>query len=158
MLWHVATVQLLAPRFPNICDVKTDDHMFEDLIKSVFDNVEISAQWTPLINLLAPDVEFRATIPGGTPISGIFKGKTEVENYLTRILPAVAEFKQNVPMQFISKGRRVVVVGDDSFTLKVNKETHRSPYAMIIDLNDKPEIENILIIQDLSGIYLSYLK
>jgi ketosteroid isomerase-like protein len=132
--------------------------MFEDIIKRVFDDVEVSGQWTPLIDILAPDVAFRATIPGGTPISGIFKGKAEVENYLTHILPAVAEFKQNVPMQFISRGRRVVVVGDDSFTVNVTNETHRSPYAMIIDLNEKLEIESILIIQDLSGIYLAYLK
>ena len=49
------------------------------LAKSIFE----AEDFQPLLEHLADDVVFKATIPKGTPISGEFRGKQAVVDYFT---------------------------------------------------------------------------
>lgn len=120
------------------------------IAKSVF-GIE---DFRPLLDRLADDVVFKATIPEGTPISGEFRGKQAVVDYFTS-LGDVAEFRQEKPLQFFGGGERVVVLGDDSFKIKKTGVTARSEYAIVADFRDG-WITAILIIQDLSAIADAY--
>lgn len=128
----------------------TAAHIIEAVKRSNNDD-----DWGDFIDLLDDNVTFRSTIPEGTPISGEFKGKDQVVDYFSNVLPEVASFQQNSPLAFIADKNRVVVLGDDTYQLKKNQKSYRSPYAMVIDFN-ADRITGILIIQDLTGIYLGY--
>ena len=127
----------------------------EQKIKDALIKADVSGDWSSFLNMMDDNVTFSATIPEGTPISGVFKGKTKVAAYFDTILPSVASFSQNKSMEFILSQNKVIVLGDDTYTIIKNKKSQRSPYAMVIDLKDD-EISNILIIQDLSGIPQAY--
>jgi uncharacterized protein (TIGR02246 family) len=107
-----------------------------------------------LLDHLADDVVFKATIPEHTPISGEFRGKQAVADYFAR-LDQVAVFHQERPQQYIADGDRVVVLGDDSFEIRANGTTAHSEYATIVDYRDGL-ITSILIIQDLTAIADAY--
>lgn len=83
------------------------------LARSVFE----AEDFRPLLDHLADDVVFEATIPEGTPISGEFRGKQAVVDYFTN-LGDVAEFRQEKPLEFFGGGECVVVLGNDSFEIK----------------------------------------
>ena len=120
------------------------------LAKSIFE----ADDFGPLLDHLADDVVFKATIPEGTPISGEFRGKRAVIDYFAN-LENVATFRQEKPMKFFGRGDRVVVLGDDSFEIKKSGVTTRSEYAIVVDFSDG-SIASILIIQDLSAIADAY--
>lgn len=126
-------------------------------LKAVMEETDRTWSFKPLIDMLAEDVRFKSTIPNGTPISGEFRGKEAVSRYFSVILQDVAVFKQQVPMEFIDAGNRVIILGDDAYTLKKTGETYRSPYASVFTFEDGL-ISDILIIQDLSGIWNAYRK
>lgn len=115
----------------------------------------IDSDFGPLQALLADDAVFRATVPPGTPISGEFRGRDAIAGYFNRLLPDVAVFVQQAEPEFIAEGNKVIVLGDDAYTLKKNGKTYRSPYAMVITFAGELA-ESILIIQDLSGIAEAY--
>ena len=126
-------------------------------ISDTFKEIDRTGNWQPLIEIMSDSVEFSATIPEGTPISGVFKGKENVRNYFSNILPSVASFKQNKPTEYFSNEDKVVIIGDDSYTLQINHKTFRSPYAIVIEFEkDDIIIKRITIIQDLSGLFESY--
>jgi ketosteroid isomerase-like protein len=122
------------------------------LARSIFE----AEDFGPLIDRLADDVVFKATVPEGTPISGEFRGKRAVLDYFEN-LGDVAEFRQEKPLEFFGSGGRVVVLGDDSFEIKKSGVRGRSEYAIVADFRDG-EITSILIIQDLSTIAHAYRK
>ncbi|QEH40015.1 nuclear transport factor 2 family protein [Chitinophaga sp. XS-30] len=124
-------------------------------IKEALVKADVSGDWSGFLDMMDDDVTFRATIPEGTPISGVFRGKIKVVEYFDAVLPSVASFSQNKPMEFIVDQNKVIVLGDDTYTIVKNGKSQRSPYAMVIDFKDD-KISSILIIQDLSGIYLAY--
>lgn len=124
-------------------------------LKAIMEETDRTWDFTPFINILADDVVFKATVPEGTPISGEFKGKDAVTEYFMKILPDTAVFKQQVPMDFIDDGDRVIILGDDAYTLIKNNRTYRSSYAMIVKFSNGL-VDDILIIQDLSGFYDAY--
>lgn len=124
-------------------------------LKRTMEEVDETWDFTPLINLLSDDVIFEATVREGTPISGQFKGKQAVTNYFMEVLPATAVFKQQVPTEYVAHEDRVIILGDDAYTLTKTNETFRSPYAMIFTF-DNALITKILIIQDLSGFHDAY--
>lgn len=115
----------------------------------------IDSDFAPLQALLAEDAIFKATVPPGTPISGEFSGREAIADYFNRVLPEVAIFEQQVAPELIAEGNRVIVLGDDAYTLKKNGKTYRSPYAMVITF-DGELARSIVIIQDLSGIAEAY--
>jgi ketosteroid isomerase-like protein len=120
------------------------------LAKSIFQ----AEDFQPLLDRLADDVVFKATIPEGTPISGEFRGKRAVIGYFAT-LGEVATFRQEEPLEFFGDCERVVVLGDDSFEIKKSGTTARSEYAIVVDFRDGL-ITSILIIQDLSAIADAY--
>lgn len=124
-------------------------------LKAIMEETDKTWSFQPLIDILAADVKFKSTVPAGTPISGEFKGKEAVARYFNVILQDVAVFKQQIPMEFIEAGNRVIILGDDAYTLKKTGVTHRSPYAAIFTF-EGGLIKDILIIQDLSGIWEAY--
>jgi ketosteroid isomerase-like protein len=98
---------------------------------------------------LAEDVEFKVTIPEGTPISGEVRGKQAVTEHFEQ-LGDLLEFRQERPMEFFGSGDRVVVLGRESFEIKKNGATvSGSEYADVLDFRDGL-ITHFLVIQDLT--------
>jgi ketosteroid isomerase-like protein len=124
-------------------------------LKEVMTTIDRTGDYQPLIAILSEGVNFRATIPEGTPISGVFQGRNAVEKYFREIIVNVADFNQQVPMEFVDHHNKVIVLGDDSYVLKKTGQMFRSPYAMVVTF-DGDFISDILIIQDLSGILQAY--
>ena len=114
-----------------------------------------SDDWQLLIDHLADDVVFKATIPDGTPISGEFRGKQAMVDHLIR-LGDILEFRQEQPLQYFGNGRRVVVLGQESVEIKENGVTvPQSEYATVLDF-DNGLITRYLVIQDLSAVVDAY--
>lgn len=128
----------------------------EQKIKNALAAANLNDNWSDLLDLMDENIEFSATIPEGTPISGIFRGKESVINYFTHTLPSVASFHQNVETEYAVQDNKIIVLGDDTYHVIKNDRSYRSPYAMVIRFTDE-KITKILIIQDLSGIYLAYI-
>ena len=123
---------------------------------ALFNEIEAQQSFEPFLNHLASEVEFSATIGCGTPVSGLFKGKQEVERYFREILPTVASFEQLQPQEFVIAPGRAIILGDDQYTILKNRKVYHSPYAMVLDIKEGL-ITKVLIIQDLSGIRDAYL-
>ena len=103
-----------------------------------------------LLDHLADDVVFKVTIPEGTPISGVFRGKQAVAGCFAR-LGSIAVFHQERPQRYIADGDRLIVLGDDSFDIRKNGVTARSECATVVTFRDGL-ITGILIILDLSAL------
>jgi ketosteroid isomerase-like protein len=111
--------------------------------------------WQPLIDHLADDVVFKATIPDGTPISGEFRGKEAVAQHLVS-LPNVLEFRLEQPQEYFGSGERVVVLGKESVEIKKNGvPVPSSDYATVLDFRDGL-ITRFLVIQDLTAVVDAY--
>jgi ketosteroid isomerase-like protein len=127
------------------------DHL--DLAKRLINPPD--GNWQPLLDHLAEDVVFKVTIPEGTPISGEFRGKRAVAEHFEQ-LPELLEFEQEDPMDFLSSGDRVVVLGRESFVIKKNGVTVTgSEYADVLDFRDGM-ISRFLVIQDLTAVVDAY--
>jgi ketosteroid isomerase-like protein len=114
-----------------------------------------SDDWQPLIDRLADDVVFKATIPDGTPISGELRGKQAVVEHLIK-LGDVLEFRQEQPHQFFGNGERVVMLGKESVEIKKSGVTvPESEYATVLDFRDGL-ITRFLVIQDLTAVVDAY--
>jgi ketosteroid isomerase-like protein len=114
-----------------------------------------SDDWQPLIDHLADDVSFKATIPAGTPISGELRGKQAVVDHLVK-LADVLEFRQEQPLQFFGNGERVVILGKESVEIKKSGVTvPESEYATVLDFRDGL-ITRFVVIQDLSAVVDAY--
>jgi ketosteroid isomerase-like protein len=121
------------------------------LVRSLFE----SEDWQPLIDRLAEDVVFKATIPDGTPISGEFRGKQAVVDHLVR-LGSILEFRQERPREFFGNGERVVFLGKESVEIKKSGVTvPESEYATVLDFHDGL-ITRFLVIQDLTAVVDAY--
>ncbi|HZH02129.1 MAG TPA: nuclear transport factor 2 family protein [Myxococcaceae bacterium] len=121
----------------------------------IMEEVNRTGDFKSLVDALAEDVIFRVTVPDGTPSSGVFRGKESVSTYFTKTLPQLAVFEQQQPIELVPDGDRVIILGDDSYTLHKTGETFRSPYAMVVEFKAE-RISSILIIQDLSGMARAY--
>jgi ketosteroid isomerase-like protein len=131
--------------------VREDPVDYTSLARSLFE----SEDWQPLIDHLAKDVVFKATIPDGTPISGEFRGKQAVVDHLVR-LADILEFRQERPREFFGKGERVVFLGTESVEIKKTGVTvPDSEYATVLDFHDGL-ITRFLVIQDLSAVVDAY--
>ena len=146
-----------------LIDTAPGQHIHEEIkaenfgqqIKDALTKANTSDDWRDFLDMMDEDVTFTATIAEGTPISGVFRGKPSVVAYFDTILPSVASFSQNKPVEFVISRNKIIVLGDDTYTIIKNQKSQRSPYAMVIDHQDG-KIKNILIIQDLSGIHQAY--
>jgi ketosteroid isomerase-like protein len=114
-----------------------------------------SDDWQVLIDHLADEVVFKATIPDGTPISGELRGKQAMVDHLIR-LGDILGFRQEQPLQYFGNGRRVVVLGRETVEIKENGVTvPQSEYATVLDF-DNGLITRYLVIQDLSAVVDAY--
>ena len=114
-----------------------------------------SEDWQPLLERLADDVLFKATIADGTPISGEIRGKENVVAHFLTLGDAL-EFRQEKPLEFFGTGERVVVLGTESVRIKRNGVTvPGSEYATVLDFRDGL-ISRFLVIQDLSSVVDAY--
>ena len=114
-----------------------------------------SDDWQPLVDHLADDVVFKATIPDGTPVSGELRGKPAMVDHLMR-LGDVLEFRQEQPLQYFGDGDRVVALGQETVEIKKNGVvTPGSEYATVLDFRDGM-ITRFLVIQDLSAVIDAY--
>ncbi|HZO24512.1 MAG TPA: nuclear transport factor 2 family protein [Chloroflexota bacterium] len=104
-------------------------------LQTTLTHVVEASDFEPLFAYLADDVVFKVTIPEGTLISGEFRGKQAVIDYFTRI-GEIAELRREQPLQVLTAGNRVVLLGDDSFTVKKTGHIARSEYAIVVDLRD----------------------
>jgi uncharacterized protein (TIGR02246 family) len=134
---------------------KAGDAPVGEKIKAALIKADVDGDWGDFMDLMHKNVTFQATIAEGTPISGVFRGKSAVTAYFEVVLPAVATFSQNKPMEFIIDHNKIIVLGDDTYTTLKNNKSHRSPYAMVIE-SKEDKISSILIVQDLTGIYQAY--
>jgi ketosteroid isomerase-like protein len=123
--------------------------------RSLAQSLMESDDWQPLIDHLADDVVFKATIPDGTPISGAFRGKQAVVDHLVR-LGDILEFRQEQPLQFFGNGDRVVILGKETVDVKKSGVTvPGSEYATVLEFHDGL-ITRFLVIQDLSAVLDAY--
>jgi ketosteroid isomerase-like protein len=156
----------LATSYPEIREDPTDSTLHDDTVDSALreDGADYtslvrtlfeSEDWQPLIDHLAEDVVFKATIPDGTPISGEFRGKQAVVDHLAR-LGDILEFRQERPREFFGNGERVVFLGKESVEIKTSGVTvPESEYATVLDFHDGL-ITRFLVIQDLTAIVDAY--
>jgi ketosteroid isomerase-like protein len=120
-------------------------------VKSVLETED----WPRLIDRMAEDVVFKATIPEGTPVSGEFRGKEAVVDHLMN-LGNVLEFRQEKPLEFFGHGERVVVLGTESVEIKKNGVTvPHSEYADVLDFKDGM-VTRFTVIQDLTAVVDAY--
>jgi ketosteroid isomerase-like protein len=120
-------------------------------VKSVLETED----WPRLIDRMADDVVFKATIPEGTPVSGEFRGKEAVVEHLLN-LGNVLEFHQEKPLEFFGHGERVVVLGTESVEIKKNGVTvPHSEYADVFDFKDGM-VTRFLVVQDLTAVVDAY--
>ncbi len=111
--------------------------------------------WPRLIDRLADDVVFKATIPDGTPVSGEFRGKQAVVEHLTHLGDVLA-FRQEKPLEFFGDGERVVVLGSETVEIKKNgTKVPNSDYATILDFRDGL-VTRFTVIQDLTAVVDAY--
>jgi ketosteroid isomerase-like protein len=114
-----------------------------------------SDDWQALIDYLADDVVFKATIPEGTPISGERWGKEAVVEHFMN-LGNVLEFHPEQPQEYFGDGERVVVLGREGVEIKKNGVTvPNSEYATVIDFREGL-ITRFLVIQDLTAVVDAY--
>ncbi|MEH6308750.1 hypothetical protein RYH73_24060 [Olivibacter sp. CPCC 100613] len=128
-----------------------------NIVKSIYTEADQIGNMRPIFNNLAEDVIFHSTIPAGTPISGTFKGKQNVIDFYTNLLPSVAIFQRLTPSAFVMRDDRVIIVGENIFTLVSTGQTYYRPYVYIISMVDRL-IAAITLIQDFSGISAIYRK
>jgi ketosteroid isomerase-like protein len=120
-------------------------------VKSVLETED----WPRLIERMADDVVFKATIPEGTPVSGEFRGKQAVVEHLTN-LGDVLEFHPEKPLEFFGSADRVVVLGTETVEIKKNGvSVPHSEYADVFDFRDGL-VTRFLVIQDLTAVVDAY--
>lgn len=135
----------------------TSERKFKDnagLLKWIFEEMDRVMDVKPLLDHMAEDVVWKVTIPDGTPLSGEFRGKQAVTGYFA-LLPEIAEFHQEKPLEFIDHGDQVIVLGEDSILVKKTGETFRSEYATVTDFH-QGLITRMVVIQNLCGIADAY--
>jgi ketosteroid isomerase-like protein len=109
------------------------------------------ADYLAYFNMLADDVAVRYTVPYGTPMSGEFHGKKAVVDLTTKIAPRLIDgITLDQPLDFLSRGPRVVVVGSESYTIRATGvRAQNKNFAVILDFEGEL-IKSSLQIKDMS--------
>lgn len=111
-----------------------------------------------LLDLLAEDAIFQVACPPETPIYGNgFHGRESVITYLTQQAPEIVEgLVLDRPVEYVSNGNRVVVLGSESFRLKqMGIDIRNKEFATVIDF-DSGLIKRIFHIEDMSEFIDAY--
>jgi ketosteroid isomerase-like protein len=120
------------------------------LAKSIFE----AEDFQPLLDRLADDVVFKATIPRGTSIGGEFRGKRVVIDYFAN-LGEVATYRQEKPLEFFGGSEASSCWATTASRSRKSGTTARHENAIVADFRDGL-ITSILMIQDLLAIAEAY--
>lgn len=115
------------------------------LVEHILDRVLPAADFQPLLDHIADDVKFEVTAPDGTR-SPETRGKQAVMDYFANIGDIVTFWQVKV----YGSGERVVVLGDETFTIQNRGVTIRSEFALMFGIHGGL-ITRLLIIEDLSA-------
>lgn len=109
-----------------------------------------------LCDHLHEDATFRCTAPSGTPVSGEFRGRKEIEQYFTvTSKQIVANVRATKPVEYFENGGRVVALTEETYEIRKNCVTTCRDTAIVIDFKDGL-ITSLLVIQDLSDLAEAY--
>jgi ketosteroid isomerase-like protein len=93
---------------------------------------------------LADDVVLKLSV-------GEARGKQAVVDYFTNVDATMEVRPFDAPLEYYGAGDRVVILGDETITVKRTGATHQAEWAWVVDVHDGL-ISRILDIQDLSGV------
>lgn len=93
---------------------------------------------------LADDVVLKLSV-------GEARGKQAVVDYFANVAATMDVRPFDAPLEYYGAGDRVVILGDETITVRRTGATHQSEWAWVVDVHDG-SITRILDIQDLSGV------
>jgi ethanolamine utilization protein EutQ len=117
-----------------------------ELLREIYGPLERgeSADFQPFFDALADDVVFVLPV-------GELRGRHAVINYFTGAAETMEFRPFDKPLEYFTDGDRVVIVGDETFSVRQTGVTHRADWAWVYDVPDG-QITRIVAIMDLSGI------
>ncbi|PTL81612.1 nuclear transport factor 2 family protein [Vitiosangium sp. GDMCC 1.1324] len=118
--------------------------------RSIFEEMARSGSAQPLLDQLADDAVYKLSLPGGTPLSGEFRGRDAILGYFDR-LDEVLEVLEVKTWDFVGNGEQVIVLGDEQFVVRKTGRTCYSEFAFVLEFRDG-KIVRVLVIEDLSGV------
>jgi ketosteroid isomerase-like protein len=116
-------------------------------VKGAVDRL-VSGALAPLIELLANDVEFEVASGGDAPGCRKHSGQQAVADYFDGLGDLPAFWRMD---EFSAIDGRVIVWGDESFTLKGCELAGETEFALVFDLRHG-KVARLLVIEDLSFI------
>jgi ethanolamine utilization protein EutQ len=133
----------LAPDTPPTPSTPTDNVALLEGIWGPMERGE-STDFQPFFDHLDDDVVFWTSV-------GELRGKQAVVHYFTHAGELVEFRPYERPQEYFGNGDRVVIVGEESFRVRVSGVTHRTPWAWVHTLQDGL-ITRIEAIEDLSAV------
>jgi ethanolamine utilization protein EutQ len=129
---------------PRFGDARTTDNVA--LMQGIWGPLERgeSGDLSPFFDALAENVVFKLPL-------GELCGKQAVIDYFVHASDTLEFEPFEVPTEYFGDGDRVVMLNEETFTVKASGVTHRAAWAWVIDVHDGL-ITRIVHIQDLSGV------
>jgi ketosteroid isomerase-like protein len=126
----------------------THDHRLDNvaLLRRIWEPVARgeSDDVGPFFDALADDVVFELPV-------GELRGKRAVVDYFAHAHEAIESRPFEQPLEYYGAGPRVVILGDETFTIRATGTTHRAAWAWVHDVHDG-RITRIVAIQDLGAV------
>jgi ketosteroid isomerase-like protein len=113
------------------------------LVKGILDHMLSSGDLRPLLDGLADDVVFTVATPDDGPDTYQGAGKAAVLDYFVNLGDLIAFWR----VTYSSSGARVLVRGEESFTLQPGGLEAHSEFALLFDLRDGL-ITRLLVVED----------
>jgi ketosteroid isomerase-like protein len=113
------------------------------LVKGILDRMLPSGDLRPLLDGLAEDVVFMVATPDDGPDTYQGAGKAAALDYFANLGDLVAFWR----VTYSSSGARVLVRGEESFTLQPSGLEAHGEFALLFDLRDGL-ITRLLVVED----------
>jgi ketosteroid isomerase-like protein len=113
------------------------------LVKGILDRMLPSGDLRPLLDGLADDVVLTVAMPDDGPDACQGAGKAAVLDYFVSLVDWFAFWR----VTYSSSGARVLVRGDERFTLRPSGLEAHSEFALLFDLRDGL-ITRLLVVED----------
>ena len=88
-----------------------------------------------VLDRLGDDIEWRIAGPSELPYAGIHRGREEVSRFFQTFSQA-AEFEVFEPREYLAKGDKVVVLGQERQRIKATGRVVETDWAMVFTLRD----------------------
>lgn len=118
--------------------------------RSIFEEMARTGGIQPLLDALADDASYKLSLPGGTPLSGEFRGRASITEYFERLDEVLDVLEVNT-WDFVGNGDQVIVLGNEQFVVRKSGKHCSSEFAFILEFRDE-RISRVRVIEDLSGI------